>query len=451
MKFLQAYLTQVIVVTGIAMLFLGACNNKPNYRFATAAKGATYNRIAHSINEIARAEGVAEFEILEHVGLGSITNCQMIAKGDAEFAIAQNDTPIEQIIGQQKDHGLHPIRTVMPLYPEVCYIIYPDSLQPKSLRELIEGRRIGIGPKTSGTARFMMILFRNYGLDTTDYTPVFTTFAGDTLGSHIDVSCSLTGFNNPKIPRMLNNGGRIFSLDDFRLRGLGSSVEGFCLNYPRAHPFTIPRNTYGRYPAEPILTVAVDAMLLAHRDVDPTVVSELIRVIIEDKPMLSHYNTLLGQISDDFDFSGLDFPLHPGAVQYLERDKPTFLERYAEVLALFVTLMVVSAGGYRRYQQRVNQQKKDRIDVYYKKLLEIERDAPSLNTVAEIEAMEDRIQQLRRHAFDALIVERLRADESFRIFVTLSNDVLRELERRKFRLQDRAHLPPQSGGERSDE
>ncbi|MFW5658583.1 MAG: TAXI family TRAP transporter solute-binding subunit, partial [Bacteroidota bacterium] len=208
---------------------------------------------------------------------------------------------------------------------------------------------------------------------------------------------------------------------------------------------------YGRYPEAPILTVAVDAMLLAHRDVDPTVVSDLIRVIMEDKPMLSHYNILLGQISDDFDFNGLDFPLHPGAVQYLERDKPTFLERYAEVLALFLTLTVVGAGGYRRYQQRLNQQKKDRIDVYYKKLLEIERDAPSLNTLAEIEAMEDKIQQLRRHAFDALIVERLRADESFRIFVTLSNDVLRELERRKLRLQGRRDVPPPPGGERSDE
>lgn len=39
-----------------------------------------------------------------------------------------------------------------------------------------------------------------------------------------------------------------------------------------------------------------------------------------------------------------------------------------------------------------------------------------------------RIEQLQDEAFDLLVHEKLAADESFRIFVTLSNDVLGQLK-----------------------
>jgi len=58
------------------------------------------------------------------------------------------------------------IRTVAPLYPEVCFIIYPDSLKPKDLRALIIGKRVGVGPMESGTAKFMISLFLHFGIKT---------------------------------------------------------------------------------------------------------------------------------------------------------------------------------------------------------------------------------------------------------------------------------------------
>jgi hypothetical protein len=38
------------------------------------------------------------------------------------------------------------------------------------------------------------------------------------------------------------------------------------------------------------------------------------------------------------------------------------------------------------------------------------------------------VRKLQSEAFDLLVDEKLSADESFRIFITLSNDVLRQLE-----------------------
>jgi hypothetical protein len=45
----------------------------------------------------------------------------------------------------------------------------------------------------------------------------------------------------------------------------------------------------------------------------------------------------------------------------------------------------------------------------------------------DIERVTKEIRSLQNQAFDLLVDEKLAADESFRIFVTLSNDVLRQL------------------------
>jgi len=49
----------------------------------------------------------------------------------------------------------------------------------------------------------------------------------------------------------------------------------------------------------------------------------------------------------------------------------------------------------------------------------------------EIQQAITRIEQLKDEAFDLLVDERLAADERFRIFVTLTRDVLNQLETRR--------------------
>ena len=112
---------------------------------------------------------------------------------------------------------------------------------------------------------------------------------------------------------------------------------------------------------------------------------------------------------------------------YIERDAPSVYERYSGIAEVAVTLLIgVLRGGYaliRIYQIR----RKDRIDVFYAEAISI-RDAALLSTdlkvrqkgVADARALQNR-------AFDMLVHEKLAADESFRIFITLSNDVIQDL------------------------
>ena len=78
----------------------------------------------------------------------------------------------------------------------------------------------------------------------------------------------------------------------------------------------------------------------------------------------------------------------------------------------------------------VRRLRKNRIDEFYARVLELGRQAKATDDPAEHERIRDQIRALQAEAFDLLIDEKLAADESFRIFVTLSDDVLSDMPAR---------------------
>lgn len=352
---------------------------------------------------------------------GTSANIKLLADRQADFGLAQNDT------------APHPdLRAVLPLFPEVLHIIYADSLQPASLPDLIRGRRIGMGPAESGTARFLQVLWKSFGLSSGDYTPIYTSFDNNVLSDSIDVSCSLTRIHNPRIEKLLANPhARLFSLDDPNLAFKGSAVDGFCLNYPQARPFIIPRTLYQHAPIEPVLTVCIDAVLLTHKEVDDELVYEMTRTILQHKSQLLIQDEIFSFLSEQFDPNSLNFPLHSGATRYLERNEPSFAERYAELFGVVFAILVTLMGGISGLARWNLHRKKDRIDVYYENVLRVSAQIGFLKTTSECDQAIMQLRELRRVAFDQLIKEKLIADESFRIFVTLLNDTVSDIREKR--------------------
>ena len=102
-------------------------------------------------------------------------------------------------------------------------------------------------------------------------------------------------------------------------------------------------------------------------------------------------------------------------------------ERYSGIAEVAVTVLiaVISAvfGGMRIYRVR----RKNRIDTYYSAVIDIRNAAAESDNDEERESMIGEVRRLQDSAFSELVNEKLAADESFRIFITLSNDVLRQL------------------------
>ena len=227
------------------------------------------------------------------------------------------------------------------------------------------------------------------------------------------------------------SGYRLYSFDDASRLGRGSLAEGICLRYPQFEPFVIPRELYGPYTDQPILTVKVDALLVCRADLKVDDVFEITKVLNEQKQALVGINPLLADFGHDFDPDQLSFNLHPGARNYLDRYQPGFLERYADVLSVVFTVIfaLISAGySLREYQ---NTKKKDKIDNFYQSVQLIIHEIRLAKDQEQLELLKGKIDQLRETTLQLVIEEKLAANESFSIFLNLCGHAQSELANRQ--------------------
>lgn len=331
--------------------------------------------------------------------------------GRADLALVSNNMPFRSGIA-----------TVMPLYPTVLHIGYRGDRDTSSGASLLSGAKVFAGaPGSVSRIVFEKVRkrlklaaadfsFVEDGRDDWDVIVVFAPISPDRLDGLDDV--------------------RLFSLGSPDSIGQGSAIDATALLNPQLEPFVIPIGTYGAATPEPVLTVAVDMLLVARDDLETTVVYDLVRELLRLQPALAAMRPgLFRSVSDQVNSSNSTFVRHSGLLSYTERDAPTVYERYSGVAEVVVTIFIglVSAffAGMRIYKMR----RKNRIDVFYTNVLAIRKSFDETTDASDLEVAVQKVKNLQNSAFEMLVDEKLAADESFRIFISLSNDVLQELER----------------------
>ena len=411
------------------------------YRLAAGPPGTSYQNVGKIIADVVSSQRNLNIKAIfdpvnidgKTLPLDALTNCYLLFKGGVEFAISQNDVAILPLL-EEDNSELSNLRSVIPLYPEILFIIYKPHLEPeaKSLRELVQGKKVAMGPENSGTARLTKILLQEFNIQPGEYQPQYTKFEETVLSDTVDICCLVTGFDNNRVQKSLQQGGKIFSLGDPNLAGNGSAADGFCLKYPLAKTFIIPNKIYQNLPEQPALTVAIDAVLLTREDVADDVVYNVIEIILNRKQfmVMDLDNKLFSHITEQFDPLKLRFPLHKGAKHYLERNKPTFWERYAELFGVVFSIFIAFVGGIATVTKWRSLRKKNRIDTYYKGVMDIQIQIDDFKTEPDCQNAIQQLKYLRQNAFEQLISEKLLADESFRIFITFINDTRKEINSR---------------------
>lgn len=333
-----------------------------------------------------------------------------IAEGRADIAIIANDQPFRPDIA-----------TIMPLYPTVLHVVHLGDQEATSFTDLLRNASVFAGLEGSASRRVFERLTSTMDLGADGYrfetdrsvdvdlAVVFAPISPERLAAYPDV--------------------RLWSIGDPGDVGSGGIIDYVVLMNPHFRPFIIPAGTYGDASETPVVTIAVDKLIVARKDLDSSVVYDLVNEILRMRPALATIHPGLFQATgEDFDVSRSRFVIHPGARDYLQRSEPKFIERYSGVAEVLVTLLValVSAtfAGIRIYNRR----RKNRIDRFYKAALDIRNAATSSTDIAARHAAVQELRQLQDEAFANLVDEKLAADESFRIFITLSNDIARQLE-----------------------
>ena len=320
--------------------------------------------------------------------------------------------------------AFHPdIHTVTPLYPRVLHIAHRVGLAASDLETLLLAGSVDAGPPGSTGRTFLEQSLSLFGM-----TANQIRFVDDDGCAHVMV---LYAPISSKVTALLERCGeyRLFGLSELDELGKGSLVDALMLQNPRIRPFVIPRRIYGDVAPEPVVTLAVDQLLVAHESVVEADVYDLMSEIQRLQHAIADQNpAVFDNLAESFSGSKSTFALHQGTQSFLERDEPDLVERYSGVAEVLVTLIVgIISGGYamfRIYQVR----QKDRIDEFYEQILAI-RDSLTGENPPDYESVRREVRDLQNRALTMLIDEKLAGDESFRIFIELGNDLLDDLRR----------------------
>ncbi|MCG8310931.1 MAG: hypothetical protein MI975_26315 [Cytophagales bacterium] len=372
---------------------------------AVSIEGAAIEKLGIELADYLNSVGW-EIELVKGKQVYGSKGIQALVDKEIDLAFIQNDLA--------HTRGTNDIRTVIPLFPNISYIFYRNHLKPKNLNDLLINNSVLV---SKDDEYFYKRLFRYYGVNIDSIR--FNTIK---LGASVDeflhkvatgndnVLCVFAAIHTPHVKRMIENDWEIFSLGDIAFSNRGSSVEGFCMNYPRSEPFIVPRNFFGQKPELPIYTISMDELLIVHEDAGETLIYDLVNDIFEGKHYLSQTEILFNHVTEEFDQDALNFPLHDSTIDYLKRDEPTFFERYAEAFGVIFSILVVMIGGLTSLRKI----RKERIDKYYRRVMACE-------DISELES-------LSNEAVAQLQNEKLTADESFTILLNLVEKRRRELE-----------------------
>lgn len=339
-----------------------------------------------------------------------------IVSGEADLALVSNDLPFHSDIA-----------TVMPLYPTVLHIGRGDGMS--SIFDFHTGGNTTVfaGPEGSASRRvFERVTARlNLGDDAYHYV------------DHIeDVPDVVIVFAPIDPDRIVDIRHLKVLYEDFRFSsmgapddiGKGTIIDAAILFNPHFRPFVIPVGTYDDLTDQPILTVAVDKILVTRQDIDSAIIYDLVNEVLRLRPaMAARRRGVFQQLEDDFDVSRSTYIVHAGTQAYLQREAPSVYERYSGIAEVVVTVIVALGSAIFAFIRIFRMRRKNRIDKFYTKTIALRRSVNETTSPEEVQRTITEIRELQATAFDLLVDEKLAADESFRIFITLSNDVLRQL------------------------
>lgn len=425
------YFFSLIMISILSLSFYSCKNERNEYIIAASNPSTSNYAAAVCLKKELESNTHHQFTISKD-NQTTKDNIHSIINGKADFGIIQNTIDYNHLGISETDLNQN-IRTVMPLYELVVFIIYREEDHKDNLYDLVKGKRIGFGKKEGGDAWLVQEIFSYLGIPDSIYTSVYTDYSENIIGDQIDISCNVTSYNNPRIIKMLKNGeNRIFSFEKgSNIDHLGTAINGIGLINTTLSEFIIPKYIYGRYPEQPVLTACSQAVLICNKELDEDITHDIVEDIFKHKSLLVNNNPIYNIISENFNSYKLRFPMHIGVKMFLDRNKPSFLEKYAEVMALIITILALLFGGISSLRNWQKMKKKDRIDIYYRKVIDLDEKIILAKTKQDIDEIEFELFAIRDNAFEQLIKEKLTADESFNIFQSLLEASLRRLKNKQ--------------------
>jgi uncharacterized protein len=321
---------------------------------------------------------------------GTKENLEFLQQGKAQLATAQADVVSEEMdISSSGNNSLKSSpRTVVVLYKDLFQLVVhnPNLKQFTQLKD----KTIALRLKGGGQCQSFQKIAQHYGLIKDDRSVV----KGDNKDCERlrqSSEFAFTGLNDKKAEEdfELKKADALFKVRAAGNKGIANLVQNhdgilvgieqgdaMKIKHPAFETAIIPKGAYKGNPPVPnenLPTIAVPRLFIANGEVDTKVIREITQIIFEHKQEIiknissenSEVKSLVSTISkpDATNNSGIP-PLHPGAISFYERNKPSFVQEYADYLAFILTIILLLISWVGNLKSWIESGKKNEADEY---------------------------------------------------------------------------------------
>ncbi|MEX2388228.1 MAG: TAXI family TRAP transporter solute-binding subunit [Phycisphaeraceae bacterium] len=297
-----------------ALFSLGCGDGPATQRFVLVSGGQTgvYYPTASAIASVTRrADGNIRLD--NRPSGGSVNNARMIASGEAQFALMQNDIAAYAREGRYMFGEPMPnILGVAALYPEHVQIVALADAGIQSVEDL-RGKRVAIGAIGSGTEANAGQILEAAGLSVDDLARAERLSASESSDylqdGRVDAAFFTFGVGTSSIQEL----ARLADINFVPVEG--DVREQLLEQYPFYREAVIPAGAYPEQDAD-VPTVSVMATLVARDDVPAEVVAVVLRAMFDNVDELHRTHARLREVNREDAEADLTLPVHPGAEAY---------------------------------------------------------------------------------------------------------------------------------------
>lgn len=346
---------------------------------------------------------------------GTSDNLELLEDGEVDLATAQADVAPGASA-----------RTVAVLYRDLFQLVVKENSGINQFTDL-QGKPIGL-QASGGQFRSFLEVAAHYGLQPTDFS-----FVGNSdqeadeafEQNRVQAVFRVRAPGNQSVADLVQKyRGRLVAIEQ------ASAMQ---IKYPAFQADEIPQGAYQGNPPVPatnINTVGVERLLLANDTVPDAVIREVTAVINEHRQELVNQiqiesvKPLVASIRDPRQVGEFDAPIHQGALNYYERNEPSFVQENADFVALLLTVALLGGSWLWEFKKWIERRKKDFADRYIEKAVHLmkEGDNPAMK--------QQTLDQVFREAATNLVEEKI-SQESFRTFNEAYKTAREAIEREK--------------------
>lgn len=300
-------------VLGIAMLFT-ACTGttQKDYILATGGTSGTYYPFGGAIANIWNTK-IDGMNVTAQATGASAENLRLINKGEAEYAIVQNDVMDYAYNGTDLFAGekLENIMTIGTMYPEVVQIAVSKDSGIESIADF-RGKRISVGDAGSGVEFNAKQILEGYGLTFDDIKKSNLSFKESAEGIQNGTldGCFITaGVPNSALQELAFTAGlTLISVDLEQAQKIMSKYGYYTLT-------TIPAGTYKGTDVD-TSALAIKATLAVSSKLDEKTVYDMTKALFSNLPELATAHAKGKEVTAEAAVTGVSVPFHPGAIKY---------------------------------------------------------------------------------------------------------------------------------------